>query len=102
MPAADKFRRYYEASGNFRIRSILPDRCMRLWFNPVVTWDGRVVHCCFDKDAGFVMGDLKTESFRSVWNGTAYRNFRKMILTGRKKVAICRNCTSGLSRKVIR
>ncbi len=102
MPAADKFRRYTRASGNFRIRSRLPDRCMRLWFNPVVTWDGKVIPCCFDKDAEFVMGDLKNESFRSIWNGPAYKDFRKKILSGRNKIAICTNCTSGLNRKIKR
>jgi radical SAM protein with 4Fe4S-binding SPASM domain len=102
MPVADKFRRYTEANGTFRIRNRLPDRCMRLWFNPVVTWDGKVIPCCFDKDAEFVMGDLKNESFRSVWNGAAYKDFRKRLLSGRNKISICMNCTSGLNRKIRR
>ena len=82
--------------GEYVINNSLPDRCARLWFNPVVTWDGKVVPCCFDKDAEYVMGDLNTDSFREIWDGPKYRIFRKSILTGRHMIEICRNCTSGL------
>uniref|UniRef100_UPI004037A422 SPASM domain-containing protein n=1 Tax=Algoriphagus halophilus TaxID=226505 RepID=UPI004037A422 len=30
-----------------------------MWQGAVVTWDGKVVPCCFDKDANHVMGELK-------------------------------------------
>jgi radical SAM protein with 4Fe4S-binding SPASM domain len=102
MPADRKFRRYKKSDGTFVIKSSLPDRCMRLFFNPVVTWDGKVIPCCFDKDAEFVMGDLNNESFMSVWNGERYTEFRKKILTGRNKIDICRNCTSGMNLNIIR
>ena len=96
LPSAGRFSRYVKKNGEFRIKSSLPNRCMRLWFNPVITWDGKVLPCCFDKDAQFVMGDLKTESFRSIWNGRHYKDFRQQVLTGRESIEICRNCTSGL------
>ncbi|MGE5420041.1 MAG: SPASM domain-containing protein, partial [Chloroflexota bacterium] len=60
-------------------------------------WDGRVIPCCFDKDADHVMGNLADESFREIWRGEKFKDFRKKILTGREKIPICRNCTSGLS-----
>jgi radical SAM protein with 4Fe4S-binding SPASM domain len=96
MPADKKFRRYKLTDGGYVIKSSLPDRCARLWFNPVITWDGKVVPCCFDKNAEYVMGDLKNDSFRDIWNGPKYRIFRKSILTGRYMIEMCRNCTSGL------
>jgi len=102
MPANRKFRRYEEEDGEFRIKSRLPDRCLRLWFNPVITWNGKVIPCCFDKDAEFVMGDLNRDSFRTIWNGPAYKEFRKQVLTGRRKIGICRNCTSGINLKISR
>jgi radical SAM protein with 4Fe4S-binding SPASM domain len=96
LPTDRKFRRYKESDGRYVIKNSLPNRCMRLFFNPVITWDGKIIPCCFDKDAEFVMGDLNNESFKSVWNGQRYTAFRKKILTGRNKIDICRNCTSGL------
>jgi radical SAM protein with 4Fe4S-binding SPASM domain len=96
MPAQEKFRRYKLTDDGYVIKSSLPDRCARLWFNPVITWDGKVVPCCFDKNAEYVMGDLNTDSFRDIWNGPKYRIFRRSILTGRYMIDMCRNCTSGL------
>jgi radical SAM protein with 4Fe4S-binding SPASM domain len=96
LPAKRLFRRYRLKEGSYILKNSLPDRCARLWFNPVVTWNGKVVPCCFDKNAEYVMGDLNTDSFREIWEGPKYRMFRKSILTGRNMIEMCRNCTSGL------
>jgi radical SAM protein with 4Fe4S-binding SPASM domain len=96
LPSGAKFRRYSLMDGKYIPKNRLPDNCARLWFNPVITWDGKVVPCCFDKDAEHVMGDMTLDSFREIWNGPKYRIFRKSILTGRHMIRICRNCTSGL------
>ena len=96
LPSDRRFRRYKIKEGEYEIKNSLPDRCARLWFNPVITWDGKVVPCCFDKNAEYIMGDLNQESFREIWDGPKYRIFRKSILTGRHNIEMCRNCTSGL------
>ena len=96
QPSARRFRRYKIKEGEYVLKSSLPDRCARLWFNPVITWDGKVVPCCFDKNAEYVMGDLNNDSFRDIWDGPKYRMFRKSILSGRYMIEMCRNCTSGL------
>jgi len=98
LPSDRRFRRYKIDGGQYVIRNSLRDRCARLWFNPVITWDGKVVPCCFDKDADHVMGDLNNDSFREIWGGPKYRIFRKRIMTGRSRIEMCRNCTSGLKR----
>ena len=96
LPLNGRFRRYKMKNGEYVIKNSLPDRCARLWLNPVITWDGKVIPCCFDKNAEYVMGDLNHDSFREIWNGPKYRIFRKSILSGRHMIEICRNCTSGL------
>lgn len=96
LPINGRFSRYKLKNGEYIIKNSFPNRCARLWFNPVITWDGRVIPCCFDKDAEHVMGDLNQDSFRDIWNGPKYRIFRKSILSGRHMIDICRNCTSGL------
>lgn len=96
LPLTRKFGRYKVKDGEYVIKSSLPDRCARLWFNPVITWDGKVIPCCFDKDAEYILGDLKQDSFRDIWDGPKYRIFRKSILSGRNMIEICRNCSSGL------
>jgi radical SAM protein with 4Fe4S-binding SPASM domain len=96
LPSRPEYRRYHMENGTWSIKNPLPDRCRRLWFNPVITWDGKVLPCCFDKDAQYVMGDLNRDSFRNIWRGEEYFAFRRRILTGRDKIDICRNCTSGM------
>jgi radical SAM protein with 4Fe4S-binding SPASM domain len=96
LPQSSRFRRYEFSNGKYRIRNTLPGRCARLWLNPVVTWNGKVLPCCFDKDADHIMGDLNQESFTEIWNGSKYRLFRRVLLTDRSAVEICRNCTSGM------
>jgi radical SAM protein with 4Fe4S-binding SPASM domain len=96
LPSSEKFSRYFKTGKGYKIKSKLPDRCARLWLNPVITWDGKVIPCCFDKDADHIMGDLNEDSFRDIWNGPKYRLFRKSVFTDRKMIGICRNCTSGL------
>jgi len=66
-----------------------------MWHSTVVTWNGLVVPCCFDKDAKHQMGDLKKNSFESIWRNKNYTNFRTAILNGRQNIQICNNCTEG-------
>ncbi|HEX7494678.1 MAG TPA: radical SAM/SPASM domain-containing protein [Bacteroidales bacterium] len=96
LPSGRRFSRYRMKEGEYVSKNRLPNRCARLWFNPVITWDGKVVPCCFDKNAEYVMGDLNNESFREIWDGPKFRIFRKSILSGRHMIEMCRDCTSGL------
>jgi radical SAM protein with 4Fe4S-binding SPASM domain len=96
LPYNEKFKRYKKDETDFKIKSSLNNHCLRLWLNPVITWDGKVVPCCFDKNANHIMGDLKEDTFRTIWHGEQYRMFRDSVLVHRKEIGICRNCTSGL------
>lgn len=71
------------------------NRCWKMWHSCVITWDGRVVPCCFDKDASHALGELKNTSFREIWYSSAYYNFRGAILRSREEIDICKNCTEG-------
>ena len=96
IPTLKQYSRYHQdESGVWKIRNKLLNQCWKLWHACVITWDGIVVPCCFDKDATHRMGDLRQVSFRKIWQGPAYKNFRKQILMGRDKIEICKNCTEG-------
>ena len=96
IPTIDKYSRYQEQpSGIFTIKNKLLNHCWKLWHACVITWDGLVVPCCFDKDAEHQMGDLKEMSFKKVWQNDQYIDFRKNLLLGRDKITICKNCTEG-------
>ena len=96
IPLQSKYSRYYaDGSGAWKIRNKLLNHCWKLWHACVITWDGLVVPCCFDKDASYKLGDLKVFSFRQIWNGEHYHAFRKKLLKGRDQIDICNNCTEG-------
>lgn len=96
IPTLDTYSRYRkQKDGTYRIKNSLSNHCWRLWHDPVITWDGLVVPCCFDKDATHRMGDLKTESFKEIWKNSTYRHFRKDIMNSRKNIDICANCSEG-------
>ncbi|PUZ28370.1 radical SAM protein [Chitinophaga parva] len=96
IPTIDKYSRYRQKEdGTYEIKSGLGNHCWRLWHSPVVTWDGLVVPCCFDKDAQHKLGDLKKEDFRTLWHNEAYVKFRTQLMTGRKSIDICANCSEG-------
>jgi radical SAM protein with 4Fe4S-binding SPASM domain len=96
IPTIEKYSRYKrQANGKFTVKSALDNHCWRMWSGAVVTWDGKVVPCCFDKDATHEMGNLSKEDFNSIWKGPTYTAFRKQLLKGRKEIDICKNCSEG-------
>lgn len=94
IPEKDVYSRYKKQSnGTYRIKNKLLNHCWRMWQGCVITWDGRVVPCCFDKDAKYQLGNLNEEHLKSVWANKNYYNFRSQIIKGRKYIDICKNCT---------
>ena len=96
MPDNERYSRYKRLKdGTYRLKHKTGNRCWRMWSSCVFTWDGNLVHCCFDKDAQHTIGSLTSHPFSFIWKSKAYFNFRKSILTKRNQVEICKNCSEG-------
>lgn len=96
IPSIEKYSRYKKlADGTYIVKNMLKNQCWKMWHSCVVTWDGIVVPCCFDKDAKHRLGDLKNSNFKKIWSDTKYRQFRQAITKGRDQIDICTNCTEG-------
>ena len=96
IPTIEKYSRYKRnQEGIYEVKNKLLNHCWKLWHACVITWDGLVVPCCFDKDANHRLGDLKKQSFAEIWQGAKYRRFRQELGKGRDKIDICTNCTEG-------
>lgn len=96
IPTMDKYSRYkQQKDGTYTVKNELLNHCWKLWHACVITWDGLVVPCCFDKDAIHQLGDLKKGTFREIWRGAQYHRFRTSLLKGRDQIDICTNCTEG-------
>lgn len=95
IPKNEDLSRYRKTEKGYEIKNELLNQCWRMWRGSVITWDGLVVPCCFDKDATHRFGDVREESFEKVWRGEAYQGFRAAILKSRAGIDICKNCTEG-------
>lgn len=97
IPLQSRYSRYVrQADGTYQIKNPLKNSCWKMWHSCVITWDGKVVPCCFDKDARYPLGNVAEIPFVDIWRGKAYERFRQMLLRGRKEIDICRNCTEGM------
>lgn len=96
IPTIDRYSRYRKlADGRYRIKNKLLNQCWRMWQSTVITWDGKVVPCCFDKDAAHEMGNVSTQPFDTIWKNEPYMNFRQALLRSRSEIEICKNCSEG-------
>jgi radical SAM protein with 4Fe4S-binding SPASM domain len=96
MPENESYSRYKRnRKGEFELKHPGGNHCWRMWSGSVITWDGQVVPCCFDKDASHAMGELTKETFQQVWNNSKYKKFRNAVLSNRQGIDICQNCSEG-------
>lgn len=97
IPSLSKYSRYKKDSyGRTIPKNKLQNHCWKLWHANVITWDGIVVPCCFDKDAMHHLGNLQMQSFKEIWNNDNYKQFRRELMNSRKNIDICANCSEGL------
>ena len=97
IPKNEKYSRYKKnGEGRMEFNGNNANHCWRLWHDPVITWDGAVVPCCFDKDAQHKLGDLKQQDFKQLWQNKEFKEFRSKVLQSRKNIDICANCSEGV------
>ena len=98
IPVNEKYSRYKkDGKGVYRAKNKLANHCWKLHHANVITWDGLVVPCCFDKDASHQLGNLKMQSFKEIWHNDNYKQFRRELMSSRKNIDICANCSEGVS-----
>lgn len=96
IPQNEKYSRYKRLSnGKYKMKAGLGNHCWRMWSSTVLTWNGIVVPCCFDKDAKHQLGKISESNFKNIWKSERYKSLRKQILTARQDVDICNNCSEG-------
>ena len=94
MPLDKKHSRYKATVDRGFVPSTgLANRCFRMWSSTVITWDGIVVPCCFDKNADHHMGNLADVDFKTIWKSSEQNRFRSQVRNSRSSVEICCNCT---------
>ncbi len=68
--------------------------CSHLWTSMVIRWNGDVVQCCRDLEGDYILGNIKYEPLRDIWNNSKAVALRKMHKNKEyEKIKICKNCT---------
>lgn len=98
LPEDEKYSRYKHKTTE--LKTLLLNRCRRLWTQPVINWDGEFAICCYDKDVECKIGNIKDQSFSELWFGDRMQRMRSQILNNRKAFPICRNCGEGIVQRV--
>jgi radical SAM protein with 4Fe4S-binding SPASM domain len=96
MPKQEEYARYkQQKDGTYALKYKTGNNCWRMWSSCVLTWDAKVVPCCFDKDAKYTLGSANNNEFSSIWRSKKYQDFRLNVLTKRNQIDICKNCSEG-------
>ena len=95
MTDLPEYSRYIKKDEQYALQGSLLNHCWKMWHSCVITWDGKVVPCCFDKDATHRLGTLQENTFSEIWSSPAYNSFRHSLLRSRTEIDICTNCTEG-------
>jgi radical SAM protein with 4Fe4S-binding SPASM domain len=96
IPTQEQYARYKkQKDGTYRLKYKTANHCWRMWSSCVLTWDAKVVPCCFDKDATYTLGSAIEQPFKSLWKSKKYQEFRDSVLTKRNQIDICQNCSEG-------
>lgn len=96
LPKKEEYARYNKTNRVLQIKNNLINACWKMWHSCVITWDGNIVPCCFDKDASHTLGNISHQTLKSIWKNQVYAAFRNSILKSRKEIEICKNCSEGL------
>jgi len=107
LPTNPKYSRYQivknpadpDATPDF-ILPTFQNRCYRIWFMPVINWDGQMSVCCFDKDIVYHIGNVSNKTIKKLYQSTSFNYFRHIILRDRKRFEICRNCGQGTKLQI--
>jgi radical SAM protein with 4Fe4S-binding SPASM domain len=96
IPDNAEYSRYQKnKDGTYAIKNKMLNHCWKMWHSCVVTWDGKVVPCCFDKDAEHTLGEVSVSTFKTIWKSASYKQFRASVLRSRSEIEMCKNCTEG-------
>jgi radical SAM protein with 4Fe4S-binding SPASM domain len=101
IPDKSGYSRYTEADNLIKLKSGRRLNCLRAWTTAVITWDGELLPCCFDKNAEYSYGKIDPETkIKKLWHSKKSIEFRRSVLKERENIKICRNCTLGVKVKV--
>jgi radical SAM protein with 4Fe4S-binding SPASM domain len=89
-PAYSRYKK--NESGEFSLLRKKRKYCWRQWSSAVITWEGNMAPCCFDKEAEYAYGNLKERSLSELWKSQSAGQFREALFQRRDLPGVCEDC----------
>ena len=90
MPSNPKYSRYIQGADGLYHRRSLGRGCFRVWSGVVVTTQGEVLPCCYDKAHTHAYGNIMDTSLQDLFSGEQANAFRRAAL--QEQPSICKEC----------
>jgi len=99
IPSNPKYSRYKQKpDGQFYLNRNENFKCRRIWQSAVISAQGELLPCCFDKNSEHLYNSIKENDIGILWKGTKVALFRKRVWNRDSSIKMCSNCTEGLKR----
>jgi radical SAM protein with 4Fe4S-binding SPASM domain len=101
MPTNERYSRYRKTTDGTYIHKkssrlspyclFASSPCRRLWSGCVITTNGDVLPCCYDKDHKHTLGNITSQTLPEIFYGPKAHSLRSHILRGHLP-EMCKNC----------
>ena len=101
MPSDERYSRYkktadgtyiHKKSSRLSPLTLNLSPCRRLWSGCVITTNGDVLPCCYDKEHKHVLGNITTQSISEIFHSKKAHQLREQILHNKAVPMMCHNC----------
>ena len=104
MPTDERYSRYKKSAdgtyylqrsrtSNLALSLFHQSPCYRLWSGCVITTNGEVLPCCYDKEHRHSLGNITTQSLSTIFHSARAHAFRLQVLSSKNtSPKICQNC----------
>lgn len=91
----ENIKKYLPSNKEFIRKSFnkVENKCDYIFEEITINVDGSVVPCCRDINNKYVFGNIFKQNLKEIWNSEKFINFRKIVLSEKKKIDICKNCS---------
>ena len=90
MPSDARYSRYTKGADGLFHRKKLGRGCLRVWSGVVITTNGDVLPCCYDKAHSFTYGNITTQPLAQLFANERALAFRKAAIN--EQPTICQEC----------
>lgn len=90
MPTNRRYSRYEQTDNGHYRRKQLRQKCLRVWSGVVVTTNGEVLPCCYDKAHEYAYGNIMDTPLAELFANAEALAFRRAAL--KEQPDICKEC----------